>query len=188
MAGMSDAQPTEDAQTPPPDAAAGGASAHVHPGINTDERWKFLRDVAVFEFKMFLDNVRDFALMPASLIAAGLDLVLKSEKEGSRFYRVLNWGKQSEEIINVYGAIDEDAEGHTPGHDYTVDAVVARIESVIVREYEKGGTAASVKAAVDKALNQIQRETGARRARTQATLKRAMEKMRLSDNDLPPKV
>lgn len=186
---MSESHSTDDAQTPPPpDGDAAGEGAGVHPGMNTDERWKFLRDVAVFEFKMFLDNVRDFALMPASLVAAGLDLILKSDKEGSRFYRVLQWGKQSEEIINVYGAIDEDAEGRTPGHDYTVDAVVARIESVIVREYEKGGTAASVKTAVDKALNQIQRETGTRRARTRDTLKRAMEKMRLSDNDVPPKV
>ena len=41
----------------------------------SNERWKFLRDVVVFQLKMFLDNVRDFALMPVSLVAALIDLI-----------------------------------------------------------------------------------------------------------------
>ena len=55
-------------------------------------RWNFLRDVAVFEVKMLLDNARDLALMPASLIAALIDLIAGSEREGGRFYKVLSWG------------------------------------------------------------------------------------------------
>jgi hypothetical protein len=47
------------------------------PRANSDDRWKFLRDVIVFQLKMFLDNVRDFALMPVSLIAALIDLVYR---------------------------------------------------------------------------------------------------------------
>ena len=39
----------------------------------SNERWKFFRDVLVFELKMLLDNVRDFALMPVSLVAALID-------------------------------------------------------------------------------------------------------------------
>src|SRR5258708_38872262 len=109
--------------------------------INTDERWQFIRDVFVFEFKMFLDNLRDFLLMPASLIAALLDLVFKGEREGERFYKVLEWGKHSEELINVYGELDARREQPTDGmkQDYSVDAVIARLEGVIVKEYEKGG-------------------------------------------------
>ena len=45
------------------------------PRANSDDRWKFLRDVVVFQLKMLLDNVRDFALMPISLVAALIDLV-----------------------------------------------------------------------------------------------------------------
>ena len=41
--------------------------------------------------------------------------------------------------------------------NFTVDGVIARLESVVVGEYEKGGTAASIKAAVDKAIDQIQK-------------------------------
>jgi hypothetical protein len=44
---------------------------------NSDERWKFMRDVMVFQLKMFLDNVRDLVLMPVSLVAALIDLILR---------------------------------------------------------------------------------------------------------------
>ena len=42
----------------------------------SNERWKFFRDVLVFQFKMLLDNVRDFALMPVSLVAALMVMAL----------------------------------------------------------------------------------------------------------------
>ena len=47
----------------------------ITPSPGTADRWTFLRDVLVFQLKMFLDNVRDFALMPVSLVAALIDLV-----------------------------------------------------------------------------------------------------------------
>ncbi len=53
----------------------------------SNERWKFFRDVLVFQVKMFLDNVRDFALMPVSLVAALIDLIFKGKRHGSLFIR-----------------------------------------------------------------------------------------------------
>src|SRR5205823_11119289 len=79
-------------------------SLTVESGSN--ERWKFLRDVVVFQLKMFLDNVRDFALMPVSLVAALIDLIFKGKGHGSLFYQVLRCGAHSEEVINVYSAIE----------------------------------------------------------------------------------
>src|SRR2546430_2205452 len=103
----------------------------------SSERWRFLRDVVVFQVKMLLDNVRDFALMPISLAAAIIDLIYKGEREGALFYKVLRWGAHSEEVIDVYSAIEH----HPPGEfkvnpAYTVDAVVGRLEDVLRREYE----------------------------------------------------
>src|SRR5947207_13889326 len=68
----------------------------------TDERGRFWRDVLVFELKMFIGNLRDFALMPVSVGAAMIDLVSKGEREGSLFYRVLRWGAHSEEVLDAY--------------------------------------------------------------------------------------
>jgi hypothetical protein len=149
------------------------------PRANSDERWKFVRDVAVFQLKLFLDNVRDLVLMPVSLVAALIDLVFRGEREGARFYKVLRWGQHSEAVIDVYSAIEH----HEPGdfqvsRNYTVDGVIARLEGVLKREVEKGGTAASVKAAMDKAIDQLHAETGAKREQARDMVSRTAEELR----------
>ena len=141
----------------------------------SNERWKFFRDVLVFQFKMFLDNVRDFALMPVSLLAALIDLMFKGKRHGSLFYQVLRWGAHSEEVINVYSAI-ETQERPRVNPNYTVDAVIARLEGVLVRECEKGGTAASIKAAMDRAIDQIQIETSGPRDRAMEAVAQVAKK------------
>jgi hypothetical protein len=150
----------------------------IQPRPDGDERWKFLRDVAVFQLKMFLDNVRDLILMPVSLIAALIDLVLRGDREGARFYRVLRWGRHSEKVIDVYSAIEQ----HPPddfevGKAYTVDGVIARLENVVTREVEKGGTAASIKTAMDRAIDQIHAGTGGARDAVVRTADKFREKL-----------
>ena len=81
------------------------------PQGNSDARWKFLRDVVVFQLKMFLDNVRDLVLMPVALVAALIDLILRGDREGARFYKVLRWGWHSEKVIGVYSAIEHEEPG-----------------------------------------------------------------------------
>ena len=142
-----------------------------------DERWKFLRDVAVFQLKMLLDNIRDLILMPVSLVAALFDLVLRGDREGARFYRVLRWGRHSERVIDVYSALER----HPPddfeiGKAYTVDGVIARLENVVTREVEKGGTAASIKSAMDRAIDQLHAGTGGARDAVIRTAGKVREK------------
>src|SRR4029450_2165048 len=161
-------------------------SASSSPPAGSGERWRFLRDVMAFQLKLFLDNVRDFALVPISLVAALIDLVYKGEREGALFYKVLRWGAHSEEVIDVYSAI----KNHPPGSfkvnpAYTVDAVVARLEDVVVRECEKAGTAASIKAALDRAIDQLHRETKEKGDRARDAVAHAADKLRLKISTLP---
>ena len=149
----------------------------AQPAQKDNDHWTFLRDVLVFQFKMLLDNLRDFALMPVSLVAAAIDLFFKGEKQGSLFYQVLRWGAHSEEVINVYSAIQAHWRPEV-NPNYTVDAVIARLEGVLVRECEKGGTAASIKAAMDRTISQIQVETSGRRDRAREAIARASNKLR----------
>jgi hypothetical protein len=149
------------------------------PRANSDDRWKFLRDVIVFQLKMFLDNVRDFALMPVSLGAALIDLLYRGEREGALFYKVLKWGSHSEEVIDVYSAIEHHEKGDFKiSPDYTVDGVITRLEGVLVRECEKGGTAASIKAAMDRAIDQLHAETGGARDKARDVVVRTADKLR----------
>jgi hypothetical protein len=169
-----------------PDRIAGMDSLSSPPPADSGERWRFLRDVMVFQLKLFLDNVRDFALVPISLVAALIDLVYKGEREGALFYNVLRWGAHSEEVIDVYSAIEHHPPGSfkvNPAH--TVDAVIARLEGVVVRECEKGGTAASIKSAMDRAIDQLQHETKEKGDHARDVVARAADKLRLKIGTLP---
>lgn len=124
-----------------------------------------------------IDNLRDLALVPVSLGAALVDLVFKGEREGALFYKVLQWGAHSEKMIDVYSAIEEHPDTLV-NPNYTVDGVIARLERVVVRECEKGGTAATVKAAMDRAIDQLHAETRPARETATGLVTRATEKIR----------
>jgi len=156
------------------------SSLSSSPPGGSGERWRFLRDVIVFQLKLLLDNLRDFALVPISLVAALIDLVYKGEREGALFYKVLRWGAHSEEVIDVYSAIEHQPPGSFKVNpSYRVDSVIARLEGVVVREYEKGGTAASIKAAVDRAIDQLHRETKEKGDRARDVVAGATDKLRV---------
>lgn len=55
--------------------------------------------------KLIIGSVLSFILGPATLAAAALDLIFKSGSHGSRFYRVLHWGRQLDEALGLYAAL-----------------------------------------------------------------------------------
>ena len=120
-------------------------------------RWHFIRDVLVLQVKLILGNIHNFFLIPVTLGAAAIDLVVKTDRHGGLFYRALEWGRRADEAIGLYSALDHDDEGLKD--EFSVDTVIKKLEGVIVREYEKGGTAASMKTAIDTALDQLHAET-----------------------------
>ncbi len=140
------------------------------------ERWKFLRDVAVFQLKLALNNVHNFVQIPISLGVAAVDLIFKGENEGQRFYKFVEMGRTIDDSIDIYSIIDHHE--RSLNREYTVDAVVKRLEDVIVREYEKGGTAASVKTALDRAIDEMQAHAGEGKTRAADAVKAAAEKLR----------
>jgi len=150
---------------------------------HTHSRWHFLRDVLVFQLKLVLGNLQNFLLLPVSLIAALLDLFICGEREGEKFYWVLEWGRRTDEMINIYGSIGgyhatgASDDGH-PLKDFNVDTVLKRVESVIVREYQKGGTAASIKSAVDRAIDEMQNHGDKHKSKLDEAVRRATEKFR----------
>jgi hypothetical protein len=124
-------------------------------------RWHFFRDVAVFQLKLVIGNIQNFVLVPISLGAAFLDLFIKGKREGEKFYWVMQWGRRTDEMIDVYSAIggyhpSGAADEHPLVKNLSMDTLLAQVEGVIVREYEKGGTAASIKGAVDRVIDGMQ--------------------------------
>jgi len=123
--------------------------------------WTLFRDTAVLQVKLIVDGLRDFLLVPASIVAAIISFASsKDGKPGPQFYELLHIGKQSEVMINLFGAYR-----HAPDavadedrfKDMNIDEIVDRVETFVVDEYKRGGITAQAKEQLDKALNAIQR-------------------------------
>jgi hypothetical protein len=157
------------------------APPSMHP--ERSARWRFLRDVAVFQLKLFLNNVHNFVQIPLTLVVAAIDVMFKGKEEGERFYKMLEYGRTIDDSIDIYSVI-----GHRERslhEDYTVDALVGRLETVIVREYQKGGTAASVRTAVDRAIDELQTRADQGKSKAGDAIKKAAETLRKNMDDSP---
>jgi len=163
---MSDPIPAPVSPASPPPAPAQS---------NADERWKFIRDVGVFELKLALNNLHNFFQIPLTFAVAVFDLVAGGKVQGERFYKLVEMGRTIDDSIDIYSIVAH--RERKLNQDYTVDAVVGKLEDVIIKEYEKGGTAASVKAAVDRAIDKMQAGTGVHANKLADAVKTTAEKI-----------
>lgn len=125
-------------------------------------RWTLIRDLGVFQAKLLVDGVRDLLLVPASLIAGIVSIVLgKSGGAGPQFYQLLEWGKESEQWIDLFSALKNSPERPLrPAHfaEQGMDDIVGRLETFVIDEYKSGGMTAQAKEHLDKLLKTLRRK------------------------------
>ncbi len=90
-------------------------------------RFRLLRDVLVFQIKLGMEAVLDLMLIPVSLAAAGLDLVLGNWRRPRWFHAVLRFGERCEHRIDLWGV---------PNHELDApqseaDLLMRSIEAVV---------------------------------------------------------
>ena len=90
-------------------------------------RWRLVHDVVVFQIKLGMEALLDVALIPTSLAAAGLDLLVGNWRRPRFFHGVLQFGERCETWIDLWAVpghrVDERRQG--------ADAVMQSIEAVI---------------------------------------------------------
>ena len=92
-----------------------------------DTRWRLVRDVVVFQIKLGMEAVLDLTLIPVSLAAAALDLLLGNWRRPRWFHAVLRFGERCEHRIDLWRVA-------TPGvgaSQSEVDAVMRSIETLV---------------------------------------------------------
>ena len=92
-----------------------------------ETRWRLVRDVVVFQIKLGLEAVLDITLIPVSLVAAGLDLLLGNWRRPRWFHAVLRFGERCERRINLWGV----EAPSTDAPQSEVDAVRRSIEALM---------------------------------------------------------
>ncbi|MEL7312089.1 MAG: hypothetical protein AAFN07_11295, partial [Pseudomonadota bacterium] len=92
---------------------------------------QLIRDLVVFQIKLFIDGLRDVILIPVSFGAAILSLLKAGDKAGSEFYEVVAFGRQTEKSINLFEAADRI--GTTADQDDIpeLDGLVEDVESYV---------------------------------------------------------
>ncbi len=125
---------------------------------DVNDRWTLIRDIAVFQVKLLVDGLRDLILLPVSLITGLVSLLTGGSTPGPEFYELLRVGRRSERWINLFGAAEriygiEEDDGYFAAED--IDKLVARVETFVVDEYQKGGVTTQAKERVDQALNRL---------------------------------
>ena len=87
----------------------------------TASRTEILRDVLIFQAKLWLEGFKDIALMPLSAGAAAIDFVFGS----STLYGVMRLGNRFERWVHLYAALeDEPTETMEPGNLRTLDKLL----------------------------------------------------------------
>ncbi|MCG8466910.1 MAG: hypothetical protein MJB57_01680 [Gemmatimonadetes bacterium] len=133
------------------DSVAGPRSER---GELVPSRWMLIRDAAVFQLKLVVDGLRDMVMVPISLGVAVFDLLGVGPRAGRQFYDLLGFGRKTEGWINLFGAADH-ADALTTEPRPGIDALVHRMERLVIQEYERGGITTSAKKSVDRALDAL---------------------------------
>jgi len=89
-------------------------------------RLRLVRDVIVFQIKCAFEALLDLTLIPVSLGAAGLDLILGNWRQPRWFHAVLRFGERCERRIDLWGINQEGAVA-----DADVAAVLRSIETLV---------------------------------------------------------
>jgi len=69
-------------------------------------RRTIVRDVLVFQVKLWLEGFKDVVLMPLSLGAAVVDLVFRRKEGQGLLYSVMKLGDRFEQWVHLYAALE----------------------------------------------------------------------------------
>ena len=93
---------------------------------NPGSRLRLLRDVLVFQVKLGAEALLDITLIPVSLAAAGMDLLLGNWRQPRWFHTVLRFGERCERRIDLWGVKSDGVAA-----DLEIAAVMRSIETLV---------------------------------------------------------
>jgi hypothetical protein len=121
-----------------------------------DPRLRLIRQSAVFQLKLLVDGLRDFVLVPVSLVATVVGLLRSAADPEREFEQVLQLGRRSERWINLFGTHDVAA---GPDEAGSIDGVLERVEQVLREQARAGGISGGARDALDATLAGLRRRS-----------------------------
>lgn len=94
--------------------------------------FRLIRDLLAFQFKLFLDGLRDVLLSPISIVSVIVGIVVSPKRPGKYFYRLMDLGYDTDRWINLFNKHNEENEDRL-----SPDAFVRHAETIVLKEYKK---------------------------------------------------
>ena len=117
-------------------------------------RWDLIRSSLLFQLKLLADGMRDFLLVPVSIGATIVGLLRSATDPEREFEQVLEFGRQTERWINLFGTHDPFERAGQAGN---LDQLVTRAEQLVRQQAREGDVPEQALAAVQNALDTLQR-------------------------------
>jgi len=126
-------------------------------------RSEVLRDTFVLQLKLIVDGFRDLMLMPLIFFATLAGLIMHKDKPGRYLYRLLSYGKASEEWIGLFEEADKDEldpiEIKAKSFDDLLKNTQTAFESKYIDESKKEKLMGKLNAALDEINTKINPQT-----------------------------
>lgn len=81
---------------------------------NRPSRTTIVHDLLVFQVKLWLEGLKDVALVPLSIGAAVLDILFRNSTGQGALYMLMRAGDRFEQWVNLYGALEKRQVDKTP--------------------------------------------------------------------------
>lgn len=117
-------------------------------------RWDLIRSSLLFQLKLVADGMRDFLLVPVSLLATLVGLLRGGSDPEREFEQVLDFGRQTERWINLFGTHEPFGQDGRAGN---LDQLVSRAERLVREQAREGEVPEQAAVALQNALETLQR-------------------------------
>ena len=114
------------------------------------EIWPQLRMLLVFQFKLYIDALRDLLMSPLSVVVFIIDVIQGNRGESSLFEALLKFGRRTEKAINLFGQHDVNDENYRG-----IDSVLMQVEDAVRREYSDGSVSTNARESIENSLGKL---------------------------------
>lgn len=103
--------------------------------VKQNSRSEVIRITIVLQLKLIVDGLRDLALMPLVLIATLFGLIKHKDNPGRYLYRLLSYGKASEEWIGLFDEAQRDKMEPVDLKEKSFDELLKKTQQTIESKY-----------------------------------------------------
>ena len=103
--------------------------------IKQHARSEVIRDTLVIQLKLIVDGLRDLMLMPLVVFATISGLIMHSKQPGRYLYRLLSYGKATENWIGLFDEADKDVLEPLDIKDQSLDDLVKKTQTAFESKY-----------------------------------------------------